>query len=163
MWSEKDQIFNVNAFNGVINMQTDKKNRNIELCILACLMLSPALCFAAGGDTTFNDIVTKLKDWLGGSLGFMFVLISFVGAAASVVGAGNMRTMFTVFALCVALHYGPGILEDIFGASGSINSLSHPQFSFFDLLILMGGTGLAIFAKSRYGQKEPELSQISRA
>lgn len=144
-------------------MQIDSKNRNLQLCILACLMLSPALCLAAGGDSTFNDITQKLKEWLGGSLGFMFVLISFVGAAASVVGAGNMRTMFVVFALCVALHYGPGILEDIFGASGAVNSLSHPQFSFFDLLILMSGTGLAVFAKSRHGQSEPGLTEMTRA
>lgn len=128
-------------------------NNRTRLVFLAILMLSPALCFASTGDSTFMDVVTKVKDWLGGSLGFLFVLIAFLGAAAAVAGAANPRVMFPVFFLTLALHYGPGILEDIFGASGTVNSLNHPQFTVFDLLVLMAASALTVYAKYHKPQR----------
>jgi hypothetical protein len=120
-------------------------------------MLSPAVCFAAGGDTTFGDITQKLKDWLGGSLGFMFVLFGFLGAAAAVAGQASMKLMFPVFGLTIALHYGPAILEDIFGASGATNSINHPLFTLVDLALLMAASALVVYAK--YGRKPLESAQ----
>ncbi len=133
-----------------------KSQRYSKYAALMLVMLSPALCFAAGGDTTFNDIVQKLKDWLGGSLGFMFVLFGFLGAAAAVAGQASMKIMFPVFGLTLALHYGPAVLEDIFGASGTINSINHPQFTLIDLVILMSASALGVYAK--YGRKNNEVA-----
>lgn len=132
---------------------TKINNNQTRLLVLAILMLSPALCFASTGDNTFMDVVSKVKDWLGGSLGFLFVLIAFLGAAAAVAGAANPRVMFPVFFLTLALHYGPGILEDIFGASGAVSSLNHPQFTVFDLLVLMAASALSVYAKYHKPQR----------
>jgi hypothetical protein len=64
--------------------------------------------------------------------------------------------MFPVFGLTLALHYGPAILEDIFGASGAINSITHPQFNLIDLALLMAASALSVYAK--YGRKTPSGS-----
>jgi|688.fasta_scaffold276579_3 hypothetical protein len=130
--------------------------RYSKYAFLTLIMLSPALCFALTGDTTFGDINQKLKDLLGGSLGFTFVLFGFLGAAAAVAGQASMKIMFPVFGLTLALHYGPAILEDIFGASGAINSITHPQFNLIDLALLMAASALSVYAK--YGRKTPSGS-----
>lgn len=143
---------NLNVFNGVNNMN---KNNYTKLVVLTLLMLSPALCFASGGDNTFMDVVTLVKGWLGGSLGLLFVFISFLGAAASLAGAANPRVMFPVLFITLVLHYGPGIAEDIFGASGTFVSLTHPQFNAFDLLVLMAASALTVYKK--YGNHKQNL------
>lgn len=136
-----------------------KSQRYTKYAALMLVMLSPALCFALTGDTTFGDINQKIKDMLGGSLGFMFVLFGFLGAAAAVAGQAPMKIMFPVFGLTIALHYGPAVLEDIFGASGAINSINHPQFTLLDLVVLMASSALAVYAK--YGRRNTTEKTLS--
>lgn len=120
--------------------------------LLVSLMCLPALAFASSGDTTFMDIVTEVKGYLGGSLGFLFVLIGFVGAGAAMAGMGSMKLMFPIFGLTLAMHYGPGILEKIFSATGDyqLAYLHHTMtFSSADLCILMVSAAMFILAFSK--------------
>lgn len=120
--------------------------------LLVALMCSPALAFATSGDTTFLDIVTEVKGYLGGSLGLLFVLIGFVGAGAAMAGMGSMKVMFPIFGLTLAMHYGPGILEKIFSATGDYQfaSLHHTMaFNSTDLYILMVSAAMFILAFSK--------------
>ena len=114
----------------------------------------PVLSFASTGDTTFNDIVTQLEAYLGGSLGLVFVLIGFLGAGAAIAGFAPMKVMFPVFGLTLALHYGPKILETIFAATGELPMSHVPNFTLCDLVcMLASGAILAIgIERQRKGQ-----------
>lgn len=119
------------------------KNKNI---LLMLLVLCSASAFASTGESTFMDIVTEIKSYLGGSFGLMLVLIAFVGAVFAVVGGVAWKSMLGVFALTVALHYGPDILEKIFSADGGLVLGHAPTFNIYDLSIILLGTALALFA-----------------
>ncbi len=113
------------------------KKSNILMLIFTLL---PLICFATTGDNTFNDIYKQLSGYLTGSLGLVFVILGFLGAGAAVAGFSSMKVMFPVFGLALLLHYGPGILEKIFGATGNLNNdfIHHlDKFSLMDLIILM--------------------------
>lgn len=121
-------------------------NKKIKLLVLLTLSAIPLMASASTGDNTFMDIVTEVKGYLGGSLGFLFVLLAFLGAAAAMVGMAPMKVMFPVFGLTLALHYGPGILEKIFGATGdAVLGHSH-SFTLYDIAILMVASAMAITA-----------------
>ena len=125
---------------------------NKKHILLASLFsVLPVLAFATTGDATFSDITTQLKAYLGGSLGLLFVLLGFLGAAAAVAGYASMKTMFPVFGLTLALHYGPAVLETIFGATGDYSSILHhsPDFTPADLAIVMISVVLFVIAKER--------------
>ena len=125
---------------------------NKKHILLASLFsVLPVFAFATTGDTTFADITTQLKAYLGGSLGLLFVLLGFLGAAAAVAGYASMKTMFPVFGLTLALHYGPAILETIFGATGEYSALLHhtPEFTPADLAIVMVSVVVFILGKER--------------
>ena len=68
-----------------------------HILLTALFSVLPVLAFATTGDATFSDITTQLKAYLGGSLGLLFVLLGFLGAAAAVAGYASMKTMFPVF------------------------------------------------------------------
>lgn len=126
---------------------------NKKALLLASLFsLLPVLSFASTGDTTFSDITTQLKAYLGGSLGLVFVFIGFLGAGAAVAGFAPMKVMFPVFGLTLALHYGPKILEDIFGATGDfgISYLHHAaNFTLYDLAIVMASAALLVLGMQK--------------
>ena len=119
--------------------------------LLLALSVLPVLAFASTGDSTFTDITTQLKAYLGGSLGLLFVLLGFLGAAAAVAGYASMKTMFPVFGLTLALHYGPAILESIFGATGEYTGILHhaQDFTPADLAIIMIAVVLFVIGKER--------------
>lgn len=124
-------------------------NKRIKpLLLLILLSALPMIASATTGDTTFNDIVTQVKGWLGGSLGLAFVLVAFLGAAAAVVGMAPMKVMFPVLGLTLTLHYGPGILEKIFGATGDMTFGHSHSFTLYDVAILMLSSALATVAMS---------------
>ncbi len=123
-------------------------NKKIKFLALLTLCAIPLMASATTGDTTFNDIVTQVKGWLGGSLGLTFVLVAFLGAAAAVVGMAPMKIMFPVLGLTLMLHYGPGILENIFGATGDITFGHSHAFTLFDIAILMLSSAITIIAIS---------------
>lgn len=130
-------------------------NKKIKpLLLLTLLSTLPIIASAATGDTTFNDIVTQVKGWLGGSLGLVFVLMSFLGAAAAVVGMAPMKVMFPVLGLTLSLHYGPGILENIFGATGDMTFGHSHSFTLYDIVILMASSSLAIIAMSKVNKSK---------
>lgn len=127
-----------------------KMNQKIKpLLLLTLLSTLPMIASATSGDTTFMDIVTVVKAYLGGSLGLLFVLLAFLGSAAAVVGMAPMKVMFPVLALTLALHYGPGILEKIFAATGDVMFGHSHSFSIYDIAILMSCSMLAIIAFSK--------------
>ncbi len=119
------------------------------LLLLALLSGLPLIASASTGDTTFNDIVTQVKGWLGGSLGLVFVLLAFLGAAAAIVGMAPMKVMFPVLGLTLALHYGPGILEKIFGATGDMTFGHSHSFTIYDIAILMASSAISVIAMSK--------------
>ena len=127
---------------------------NKKHILLASLFsVLPVLAFATtgGGDTTFSDITTQLKNYLGGSLGLLFVLLGFLGAAAAVAGYASMKTMFPVFGLTLALRYGPAVLETISGATGDYTAILHHANAFTpaDLAIVMISVVLFVIANER--------------
>lgn len=130
------------------------KNKDI---LLLLLVLCSASAFASSGDATFMTIVTKIKSYLGGSFGLMLVLIAFVGAVFAVVGGVAWKSMLGVFALTVALHYGPDILEDIFSADGGMIVGHMPTTNLFDLCILLAGSALILYGIHKYKPQQPEL------
>lgn len=121
---------------------------NKKHCILTVIFaLLPVLSFATTGDTTFNDITTQIKAYLGGSLGLTFVLIGFLGAGAAIAGFAPMKIMFPVFGLTLALHYGPKILENIFSATGEYDGFKMHYgygFDYSDLAIILAAASLFI-------------------
>lgn len=132
-----------NVFNGV-NYNMNKKH-----LLLFALMCSPVFAFASSGDTTFLDIVTEVKGYLGGSLGLLLVLVGFLGAGFAMAGMGSMKLMFPILGLTLAMHYGPGILEKIFSATGDyqLAYLHHTMtFSSADLCILMVSAAMFVLA-----------------
>ena len=122
--------------------------RQIKTILITSILLSPMLAFAATSDNTFIDIFDKIAGYLTGSLGLVFVILSFMGAAAAVAGFASMKVMFPVFGLCLALHYGPSILQTIFGATSDIPTsyYFHPRsFTIYDLALLMLSATVFIF------------------
>lgn len=115
-----------------------------KFIILATLLALPSLCFASTGDDTFMDIVDQVKTYMGGSLGLLFVMFSFLGAAAAVVGMASMKVMFPTFGLAIALHYGPGVIEKIFSATGSLVSGQTQTFTDYDLILLLASSALFV-------------------
>ena len=105
------------------------------------LLLAPLFaCASTGGDATFSAVVTQVTAYLTGSLGMVFVIFGFVGAAAAIAGFAPMKVMFPVFGLTLALRFGPDIITKIFGATGAmpVQTLHNPQsFSLFDVMVLM--------------------------
>lgn len=131
--------------------------KNLLLTITTCFL--PVIAFASTGDTTFNDIYTQISGYLTGSLGLVFVILGFLGAGAAVAGFASMKVMFPVFGLALALHYGPGILVKIFGATGDINDGTIYQtgnFEISSLIVLM--LAIVVFAlgivKHKYKVKD---------
>lgn len=120
--------------------------------LLSMLAGLPLVASATTGDATFTDIVTQVKGWLGGSLGLVFVLLAFLGAAAAVVGMAPMKVMFPVFGLTLALHYGPGILENVFSATGDMPFAHAHTFTVYDLGILLASSAIAVIAISKKKQ-----------
>lgn len=119
--------------------------------------LLPVISFASTGDTTFTDIYTQISGYLTGSLGLVFVILGFLGAGAAVAGFASMKVMFPVFGLALALHYGPKILESVFGATGdfSNNFMHHvDNFSIANLIVMMLATSIFIFGYMKYKNKQ---------
>jgi hypothetical protein len=130
-----------------------------SLLLISLFSLLPVLTFASTGDATFSDITTQLKAYLGGSLGLVFVFIGFLGAGAAVAGFAPMKVMFPVFGLTLALHYGPKILENIFGATGDFGpSYMHHAANFtpYDLALILASAALLVIGvhKSRSINKQ---------
>ena len=115
-----------------------------KFIILATLLALPSLCFASTGDTTFNDVVDQIKEYMGGSLGLLFVMLSFLGAAAAVVGMAPMKVMFPTFGLAIALHYGPAAIEKVFGATGNLVPCQTQTFTDYDLILLLAASALFV-------------------
>lgn len=127
--------------------------------LTALFSLLPVLSFASTGDTTFNDITTQITAYLGGSLGLVFVLVGFLGAGAAMAGFAPMKVMFPVFGLTLALHYGPKILTDIFGATGDFdlsNMYYEKSFTYLDLIIVLAAATIFVIGvnKKRLANKE---------
>jgi len=114
--------------------------------LLALISLLPIVAFATTGDTTFNTIYDQVKKYLTGSMGLLFVVLGFVGAAAAVAGFASMKVMFPIFGLTMLLRYGPTILEAIFSAPNDIlvAATSKSSLGALDLACLMAA--IAIFA-----------------
>lgn len=127
--------------------------------ILILLFLAPVLAFATtGSDSTFNDLITELKGYLGGSLGMVFVLIGFIGAGAAIAGFAPMKVMFPVFGLTLALKYGPAILEKMFGATGDFTpAYAIHSFSLIDLLVVLVAAAMFVI-----GAHSRQLSDIGK-
>jgi len=125
---------------------------NKKYLLIASFSFLPVFAFAAtGSDSTFGDITTQLTAYLGGSLGMLFVLMGFLGAAAAVAGFASMKVMFPVFGLTLALRYGPKILVSVFGATGDYFPMVHhaSEFAIYDLVILMLATVVVVFGFER--------------
>lgn len=106
------------------------------------------------GDNTFSEIVKTITGYLTGSLGMVFVLVGFLGAAAAMAGFASMKVMFPIFGLTLALKFGPKILDSIFGNDGTLQqAYTLSNFSIFDIVILLGSTYLFILAI--FGDKKP--------
>ena len=131
-----------------------KKLLNILIGISSLL---PAISFASTGDATFTDIYTQISGYLTGSLGLVFLILGFLGAGAAVAGFASMKVMFPVFGLALALHYGPKILEGIFGATGDLNNnfMHHvDSFSIANLIVVMLASSIFILGYMKYKNKQ---------
>ena len=129
-------------------------NRIKQLVTLG-LLLSPMLAFATTGDSTFGSIYTELKGYITGSLGMVFVILGFIGACAAVAGFAPMKVMFPVFGLTLALKYGAGIIEKIFGAPSDVLAFGyvHPHMlNAYDLGVFMLAS--AVFVAGYYKHKK---------
>lgn len=124
-------------------MDINKTNLK-KVILLASILTLPSLCFASTGDSTFTDIVTQVKAYMGGSLGLLFVMLAFLGAAAAVVGMAPMKVMFPVFGLTIALHYGPDALESMFGATGDLMRSYSQSFTPYDLMFMLVASALFV-------------------
>lgn len=116
---------------------------NRKLCgrilLISAVALLPLTAFATGGDTTFNDITTTIKGWMGGSLGLLFCLLSFMWLMGSLAGGGHFKQAATVFGACIGTRYGPTIIEKIIGtgATGSLSSAVNHIDTTLDLVFIM--------------------------
>ncbi len=91
------------------------------------ILLMAVACFAASStsDTTFTDLVSKLKDWAQGGLGKTFALASLlVGLGLGIVRQSVMGAA-TGFGIAAASYYGPGVLEGVFSAvMGNVHNVT---------------------------------------
>ena len=139
---------------------------NRKHIILILLLSLPVLAFAVSGETpdaTFKALIDELKGYLGGSLGMVFVLIGFIGAAAAVAGFAPMKVMFPVFGLTLALKYGPGILDKMFnsGVTGDVPSVrlyNIQSFSPVDLLIVLAAAAIFVIGANKHQLSGTEKS-----
>lgn len=136
------------------------KHRTLTLLIGAACVLAPVSAFATSGDTTFNDIVTLLKSWMGGSLGLLACMISGIWFIFSLVGGQGFKGALTTLAACIAGHYGPAIIEKIFGsgATGAINQIS--MLSIHDACFLIALPAVTAIAYSIRKSKKPQQAMV---
>jgi type IV secretory pathway VirB2 component (pilin) len=133
------------------------KHRTLTLLIGAVCILAPVSAFATGGDTTFTDIVTLVKGWLGGSLGLLACMLSGVWFIFSLVGGQGFKGALTTLGACVMGHYGPGIIEKIMGA-GATGVMNHMTIlSIHDVCFLLTLPAATLIAYSfRKTKKEQQ-------
>lgn len=93
-------------------------NKNMQtLLTMAAVAMVLAVDASAASDTTFAQIVTRLSDWMTGSLGTVFALGSLaVGLAIGVVRQSVMSVV-TGVAVALSASLGPGVLQGLFTAA----------------------------------------------
>ena len=129
-------------------LMMNKKNFWIAILLLVLPMLSFA---TTGGDATFSDISTQLEKYLGGSLGYVFILIGFIGAAAAIAGFAPMKIMFPIFGLALVLRFGPSVLKNVFSSDGTYYLHDISNFTLIDLILVLVASTLFViwFYKKR--------------
>ncbi|GMG94824.1 conjugal transfer pilus assembly protein TraA [Cupriavidus metallidurans] len=97
-----------------MNRITNNKQALLTMAVMALLL---AVNASAASDTTFAQIVTRLSDWMTGSLGTVFALGSLaVGLAIGVVKQSVMSVV-TGVAVALSASLGPGVLQGLFTAT----------------------------------------------
>lgn len=90
-----------------------KHARFLKLAVVATVATIATAAAFAGADTTFGTTVTKVKDWMEGSLGKLFAL----GSLAVGLGVGIVKQ--SVMAVVVGAGMGlaastaPGVLNSL--------------------------------------------------
>lgn len=69
---------------------------------------------ASTGDTTFNDMSSKIQDWTSGSLGRILAGEALVGGMAYAVVRQNISAAIIAVSAALILNYGPDVLLSIF-------------------------------------------------
>jgi hypothetical protein len=133
--------------------------------LLIIISLLPILAFATTGDKTFLPVYKQVRTYLTGSLGLLFVVLGFVGAAAAIAGFASMKVMFPVFGLALLLRYGTKILEAVFTAPNDTLTFATNKncLDVLDLACLM--VAIAIFAMGyiRHRNAKQANSDLSRS
>lgn len=86
-------------------------NKNLFLLGLT-LLLSVGMA-TAGTDTTFNSIVTTIRNWTEGSLGDMFALGTLAVGLAIAIVKQSLMPVVVAASIAIAANWGPGVLVGI--------------------------------------------------
>lgn len=69
---------------------------------------------ASTGDTTFNDMSSKIHDWTNGSLGRIIAGEALVGGMGYAIVRQNLMAAVIAVSAAFILSYGPDVLLSIF-------------------------------------------------
>lgn len=86
----------------------------------ACLFMAGTSVALAGADSSFNIVVTMLRDWTEGSLGQLFAIGSFTTGLATTIMRGSLMPAVVGLGVAMAAAWGPGILNGMFSATGMV-------------------------------------------
>lgn len=84
------------------------------------LFLAGTTIAMAGADSSFNSVVTMLRDWTEGSLGQLFAIGSFTTGLATTIMRGSLMPAVVGVGVAMAAAWGPGILTGMFSATGVV-------------------------------------------
>lgn len=99
------QAIKANKANGVLDTKT--------MILFGITMLLSVGMATAGTDTTFNSIVTTIRNWTEGSLGDMFALGTLAVGLAIAIVKQSLMPVVVAAAIAITANWGPGVLVGI--------------------------------------------------
>lgn len=91
--------------NGVLDTKT--------MTLFGITMLLSVGMATAGTDTTFNSIVTTIRNWTEGSMGDMFALGTLAVGLALAIVKQSLMAVVVAAAIAIAANWGPAVLLSI--------------------------------------------------
>lgn len=124
----------------------------------------PTLAFANTGDNTFTPIYTTINQYLSGSLGNVILIICLLGALIALAGFANMKVMFPILVVAIAIRFGPSIIVSMAATSAELSnnfrgSLTTESGWFLATILLIAGTILNVNYKKQ--RPHTQLEQLS--
>jgi hypothetical protein len=99
-------------------MKGMKYKKMTQFVALLLIFVIPIFSYAAttGDQDTGKTLVDKINDLLGGEYGLLLVVGSFFYGAVKAAMSHSFTPLLIGIGLALGIHYGPGLLTQMFGA-----------------------------------------------